>query len=335
MRRGRDEDEEEEEHHGPSLMPVLHFCDDAQRTAFATAMTTQEVISDETLEAQGLSNRPGEKEMRVVIYKLLPPSGKNVATITQLPGRGLHESMNMYIRMLHGQGLKVPHPMIPQCHEYLGRYLGTEIAEDDAFLGQLYCDPPLHPPEADAVAVDDWDPWSQATSSGLRGDDRFAPYLGGRQERPAPPPLRQRRRVGGAYRPPPPPPPAPPANLPPDFPMPPPLQMIQAVLEEFGIFLAEGGVDLSAPGRVEDKVEPQAVVPLEEAWEALLGKPEKIDGVPDCPLCMEYSATIALVPCGHRLGCDDCFRRLMTTSTLEKVCPTCKNDFKTIVKVRD
>lgn len=329
MRRGRDEDEEEEEQHGPSLMPVLHFCDDAQRTAFATAMTTQEVISDETLEAQGLSNRPGEKEMRVVIYKLLPPSGKNVATITQLPGRGLHESMNMYIRMLHGQGLKVPHPMIPGCHEYLGRYLGTELPQDDdAFLGQLYYDPPLHPPEADVVAVD---PWSQATS---RGDDLFAPYLGGRQERPVAPPLRQRRRVDGAYRPPAPPPP-PPANLPPGFPMPPPLQMIQAVLEEFGVFLAEGGVDLSAPGRVEDKPEPQSVVPLKEAWEALLGKPEKIDGVPDCPLCAEYSATIALVPCGHRLGCDDCFRRLMTTSTLEKVCPTCKNDFKTIVKVRD
>jgi len=336
MRRGRDE-EEEEEHHGPALMPVLHFCDDAQRTTFATAMTTQEVISDETLEAQGLSDTPGEKEMRVVIYKLLPPSGKNVLTVTQLPRRGLHESMNTYTRMLHGQGLKVPHPMIPEFHEYLGRYLGMEISNDDAFLEQLYAQPPPQ-----AAGVDDSDPWSRATSSGLRGDDLFAPYLGQRQERPAAPPLRQRRRVGGAVHRPPPPPPAPPQNLPPDFPFPPPLQMVRMVLSEFGyanVFFMdggeEGGIDLSAPGRVEDKPKPLEVTPLGEEWEQLLGPPEKVDGVPDCPLCVEYSATITLVPCGHRLGCADCFRKLMTTSTLSKVCPECKNDFKTFVKVRN
>jgi hypothetical protein len=309
MRRGRNDDDE-----GPTLTPVLHFCDDAQRTAFATAMAIP-MVSDETLGAQGLSDLPAERDIHMIVYKL--DDEKNVVTVTQLPGMGkanvqrvsfffvcvipktttpmgvvvfvigMHESMNLYSHMLHGQGLKVPHPMIADYHEYLGRYLRMEISNEDAFMDQIYPARPAAAPQ-------------------------------GEQEEP----LQRRRRIHGEYR-----------GRPVPFPMPPPMNMIRAVLEDFGVILAE--VDLSAPGRVDDKPEPQEVVPLEEAWERLLGTPEKIANLPDCTMCCEYSATIALVPCGHRLGCDDCFRKLMKTSTLTKVCPTCRVDFKTIVKVRD
>jgi len=271
-------------------MPVLHFCDEGQRAAFVIAMAIHK-ISDETLGGQGLSDLPGQRDMRIIIYKLL--EDKTVATVTQLPGYPLHESMNTYTEMLRGQGMKTPHPMIPEYHEYLGRYLGMNIRTDDAFMARIYLDHPQ--PHAAA-------------------DDRE--------------PLQRRRRVNGEYR-----------GRVVEFPMPPPQEMVQMALAEFGIlnvFFGGGdGVDLSAPGRVDEKPAPQEVVPLEEAWEQLLGKPEKIAGVPDCSMCCEYSATIALVPCGHRLGCDDCFRKLMKTSTLTKVCPTCREDFKTIVKVRD
>lgn len=183
----------------------------------------------------------------------------------------------------------MPHPMVPDYHEYLARYLTMDIPNDEAFLAQIYPDPPPPPLE------DDWEP------------------------------LQRRRRIHGEYR-----------GMPVEFPMPPPQEMVQRALAEFGILnVIFGEVDLSAPGRADEKPAPQEVMPLEEAWEQLLGTPEKIAGLPECRMCCEYSATIALVPCGHRLGCDDCFRKLMTTSTLTKVCPTCREDFKTIVKVRD
>jgi hypothetical protein len=290
MRRGREEEDDEEEeehrHQGPPLMPVLHFCNDAQRNAFVAAMAIP-VVSDETLGAQGLSELPGERDLHVIIYKLCDE--KNVVTVTQLPGRGLHESMNVYSHMLQGQGLKVPHPMIPEFHEHLGRYLSMEISNDDAFVSQIYPEPP-----AEAVPRE---------------------------------PLRRRRRI--------------------DFPVPPPLQMVQMVLGEFGLaanrlFIIGGGdgdgddvMDLSAPGPVERKPAPEEPLVLEEEWEKKLGKPEKIDGMPDCALCLEYSATIVLYPCGHRFGCDDCFRKLMKSKSCQKVCTRCRNDFKTFVKNRD
>lgn len=89
MRRGRgggDEAEEEQQQQGPALTPVLHFCDEGQRIAFAMAMVIHErVVSEETLGAQGLSDTPGERDARIIIYKL--SDEKNVVTVTQLPGR--------------------------------------------------------------------------------------------------------------------------------------------------------------------------------------------------------------------------------------------------------
>lgn len=82
MRRGRGDEEEDD---GPTLTPVLHFCDDAQRTAFVTAMAIP-VVSDETLGAQGLSELPGERDIHMIVYKL--DDEKNVVTVTQLPGMG-------------------------------------------------------------------------------------------------------------------------------------------------------------------------------------------------------------------------------------------------------
>jgi hypothetical protein len=333
MRRGRNEERDDDE--GPVLTPVLHFCDDAQRTAFVTAMAIS-VVSDETLGAQGLSDLPGERDIHMIVYKL--DDEKNVVTVTQLPNMGkaksltcfflylipktrgtpsaslsfsscigLHESMNLYSHMLHGQGLKVPHPMVADYHEYLGRYLRMEISNEDAFMAQIYPAPPSRrfaAPETFRAAL--------GPHEYLGGE-----YLdAGEQERP-----QRRRRIHEEEE----------GPLP--FPMPPPMNMIRAVLEGFGITIRE--VDLSAPGRVDEKPEPEEVKPLEEAWEQLLSKPERIAGVPECNMCCDYSGTIALVPCGHRLCCDDCFRKMMTTSTLVKVCPKCREDFKTIVKVRD
>jgi hypothetical protein len=195
---------------------------------------------------------------------------------------GLHESMNLYSHMIHGQGLKVPHPMVADYHEYLGRYLRMEISNEDAFMAQIY---PARP----------------------------APQ--GEQEPP-----QRRRRIHDEEGP-----------LP--FPMPPPMNMIRAVLEGFGIVIGE--VDLSAPGRVDDKPEPEEVKPLGEAWEEIVKKPEKIDGMPNCQLCEEYSATIVMVPCGCRYGCDDCFRKFMNSTTIPKACIWCTRDFKTAVRMRN
>jgi hypothetical protein len=46
-----------------------------------------------------------------------------------------------------------------------------------------------------------------------------------------------------------------------------------------------------------------------------------------CIACCHYKKTILLVPCGHVSYCDECFRKMMTSNTLKKQCPECKQNF--------
>lgn len=74
--------------------------------------------------------------------------------------------------------------------------------------------------------------------------------------------------------------------------------------------------------------------PLNDAWEKKL-KPldELVEGPDICQGCYKFEKTILMEPCCHMYYCDECFRKMMTSTTLIKECPMCKQKFDTIKRV--
>ena len=56
--------------------------------------------------------------------------------------------------------------------------------------------------------------------------------------------------------------------------------------------------------------------------------------IPDnlkCPICITNIKTHIIIPCGHKCICGDCSDKILTT----KMCPICRSDIATIIKVYD
>ena len=75
---------------------------------------------------------------------------------------------------------------------------------------------------------------------------------------------------------------------------------------------------------------------LSDAWEEKL-RPlsELVQGTGErdtCQSCCTFEKTILMEPCWHMYYCDECFRKMMNSTTLRKECPVCKQKFTTIMR---
>lgn len=91
------------------------------------------------------------------------------------------------------------------------------------------------------------------------------------------------------------------------------------------------GMDLSRPPPAEPLPEqPQEIkgTALGEAWEAQLKPEEELKKTEEsdlqCQGCCTYVRTVITLPCKHQFYCDNCFRRHMSSDTLHKTCPECR-----------
>lgn len=76
---------------------------------------------------------------------------------------------------------------------------------------------------------------------------------------------------------------------------------------------------------------------LNDSWEQLLKPKEDLveaEGDKDaCGCCRHYKKTIVMIPCGHMFYCDECFRGMMKSTTLQKQCAECRKEFKSVQRV--
>jgi hypothetical protein len=85
-------------------------------------------------------------------------------------------------------------------------------------------------------------------------------------------------------------------------------------------------------------VEPkQKQVHVDDSWTKTL-KPEKeLEKITEnnenlgCVACCTYKKSITM-SCGHINYCDLCFKKMMESTRITKTCPTCKEDFKYIIR---
>jgi hypothetical protein len=98
--------------------------------------------------------------------------------------------------------------------------------------------------------------------------------------------------------------------------------MLQAMTDDAGV------VDDPSPPKKREKLD------LHPEWQQLLQPTEKASHEKyACGTCLENEKTILMIPCKHVFYCDDCFREMMTSTSLKKECPLCRKNVDSIERI--